>query len=91
MNLMNFFFVSRTKHFYIMVGLLLVGCILGLFIAQEKDSVWNLSVFNDNNKAQQGIDVLVSSKNTLVTDNFNGHQYELIQDSRTWSSAKIDR
>ncbi|MHA2031862.1 MAG: lectin-like protein [Candidatus Kariarchaeaceae archaeon] len=73
-----------------MVVSLLIGNIFGLVLATNTNSIQDLRIINFNDKAQDETDDLVSLKNTLVRDNFNGHRYELIQEWRTWSDAKID-
>ncbi|MHA2028249.1 MAG: lectin-like protein, partial [Candidatus Kariarchaeaceae archaeon] len=78
------------KFSYLIVGLLLIGNVLGLMLATNGIKIQDIEIGCNDNKSQQRIDVLVSSKTTLITDNFNGHQYELIQEWRSWSDAKID-
>ncbi|MHA2316473.1 MAG: lectin-like protein [Candidatus Hodarchaeales archaeon] len=83
-------FNSWRKPYYLIVGLLLIGNGLGVFLILNDDSIRDLPISSCDKSSQKGKNALVSSKNTFVRDNFNGHRYELIQDTRTWSDAKID-
>jgi hypothetical protein len=66
-----------------------MGNVLGIFLVQEKDYIYNLQTSRYNNIKHQGMNTPVLPKITKIRDSFNGHEYLLIQVYKNWNDAKI--
>jgi len=81
---------NTRKYCYPIVGILLIGIVIGLFLVINIDNSQVIQVSSYDNNLQQGTNALVSSKTTSIKENFNGHEYLLIEEYKTWNNAKID-
>ncbi len=90
MIITKFCYFNGRKYRYLTVGILLIGNFLGLFLIMNINNIQVLQVSSYDNNLQQGTNAQVSSKTTSIKENFNGHEYELIEEYKTWNEAKID-